>query len=194
MKIIGIGGTNGSGKDTVGQTLAERHNWLFVSISDILRDELNHRGQPIERKNLRHLSAEWRRELGLGALIDKALEAFRRQEELHNLGGLAIASLRNYGEADRVHELGGKVIWVDADPEVRYKRISARVRSDEDRKTYEEFLKDEQAEMQHFEGDKATLNLQGVKERADIVIENSGSDIEAFKDEAEKALKSVLSS
>jgi len=194
MKIIGIGGTNGSGKDTVGQTLAERHNWLFVSISDILRDELNHRGQPIERKNLRHLSAEWRRELGLGALIDKALEAFRRQEELHNLGGLAIASLRNYGEADRVHELGGKVIWVDADPEVRYKRISARVRSDEDRKTYEEFLKDEQAEMQHFEGDKATLNLQGVKERTDIVIENSGSDIEAFKDEAEKALKSVLSS
>src|SRR3990167_6157017 len=194
MKIIGIGGTNGSGKDTVGQTLAERHNWLFVSISDILRDELNHRGQPIERKNLRHLSAEWRRELGLGALIDKALEAFRRQEELHNLGGFAIASLRNYGEADRVHELGGKVIWVDADPEVRYKRISARVRSDEDRKTYEEFLKDEQAEMQHFEGDKATLNLQGVKERTDIVIENSGSDIEAFKDEAEKALKSVLSS
>ena len=194
MKIVGIGGTNGSGKDTVGQTLAERHNWLFVSISDILRDELNHRGQPIERKNLRHLSAEWRRELGLGALIDKALEAFRRQEELHNLGGLAIASLRNYGEADRVHELGGKVIWVDADPEVRYKRISARVRSDEDRKTYEEFLKDEQAEMQHFEGDKATLNLQGVKERTDIVIENSGSDIEAFKDEAEKALKSVLSS
>ncbi len=46
MKIIGVSGTNGSGKDTIGHLLAERHNWLFISMTDMLRDELEKRGLP----------------------------------------------------------------------------------------------------------------------------------------------------
>lgn len=193
MKIIGISGTNGSGKDTIGEMLAERHGWLFVSVSDILRDELKRRQQAIERKNLRLLSAEWRREHVLGVLIDKAVDEFNRSSKVKSYAGLVISSLRNYGEADRVHELKGIVVWVDADPKVRYERISSRVRSDEDRASYEEFLKDEQEEMQHYEGDEATLDLQGVKDRSDIVLENSGSDVEVFKNETEKTLSNLLS-
>jgi len=188
MKTIGIGGTNGSGKDTVGKMLAERHGWLFVSGSDILRQELKRRNLPIERKNLRNLSTKWRRESGMGILVDKALEIFNSKP---GFKGLAIASLRNPGEANRIHELGGKVIWTDADPKVRYARISARVRGDEDKKTYEQFLAEEQTEMQHS-GDTATLNMVGVKAKADIFIENNGNDIEAFKDEAKKALAKYL--
>lgn len=172
--------------------LAERHGWLFVSVSDILRNELQRRQMAIERKNLRLLSAEWRRKHGLGVLIDKALDEFNQASRLKQYGGLVISSLRNFGEADRVHELGGKIVWVDADPKIRYERISSRTRSDEDRKTYEQFIQDEQEEMQHFKGDEATLNLAGVKDRADIFIENSGDDIEAFKTAAEKALGRVI--
>ncbi|MEX1059193.1 MAG: AAA family ATPase [Candidatus Saccharimonadales bacterium] len=188
MKIIGISGTNGSGKDTVGQMLAERHGWLFVSGSDILRGSLKEQDLPLERENLRNLSAKWRREYGLGVLVDKAVEVFDRETKRRELGGLAIASLRNFGEADRVHVLGGQVVWVDADPEVRYKRISTRQRSTEDQKTFEQFIAEENAEMQHS-GDVTTINLAGVKAKADIFIENNGNDIEAFKDNAEKALK-----
>lgn len=183
MDIIGIGGTNGSGKDSLAQILADDFGWLFVSGSDILRRELKRRGLPIERENLRALSAEWRREHGLGYLIDKAVEQFKKG----NYKGLAIASLRNPGEADRVHELGGKVVWLDADPKLRYDRIYSRGRSTEDNKTFEQFLAEEQAEM-HHSGDEATLNMAGVKAKADIFIPNDSNDLKAFKAQAQKAL------
>lgn len=126
-KIIGVSGTNGSGKDTVGQMLAERHNFLFVSMTDMLRDEALKRNLPIERDVLSTISAEWRRESGLGVLIDKSVEYFNAEPGKYN--GLVLASLRNPGEADRAHELGGQVVWVDADPKIRYDRIYARQRT-----------------------------------------------------------------
>jgi dephospho-CoA kinase len=183
IKIIGISGTNGSGKDTVGKMLVERHGWLFVSVTDILRHELKRRGQPIQRENMRNLSAEWRREFGHAVLVDKAAEIFNSLKA----EGLAIASLRNPGEVDRIHELGGKVIWIDADPKLRYERIHIRRRSSEDQKTFEQFMTEEQAEM-HQSGDAATLNMSGVKAKSDIFIQNDGNDVEAFKDAAAKAL------
>lgn len=184
MKIIGIAGTNGSGKDSLGQVLADEHGWLFVSVSNMLRDDLRQRGLLIERENLRNLSAEWRRERGLGVIIDKAVDLFRAQKTKYE--GLAIASIRNPGEADRIHELSGQVVWVDASSRVRYERITTRVRGDEDRKTYKEFMAEEQAEMNHS-GDEATLNMAGVKAKSDIFLENNGS-LEEFQAVAEKAL------
>lgn len=171
MKLIGIGGTNGSGKDTVGHILAEKYGWLFVSVSDLLRDECRDRGLEVSRENLREISAEWRREGGLGVLIDKAVAAFEKLDTQHE--GLVVSSLRNPGECKRVTELGGTNVWVDADPRVRYERIQTanRGRGAEDDKTYEEFLAEQEAEMKHS-GDEATLNMSGVKALADIEIFN----------------------
>lgn len=184
-RIIGIGGTNGSGKDTVAHMLAERHRFLFISGSDLLRDEARRRNLPVERDVLRNISAEWRREHGLGVLVDKAVEAFGASAGKYD--GLVLVSLRNPGEADRVHELGGKVVWVDADPKIRYQRVISRQRTPEDNKTFEQFLKEEQEEM-HYSGDETTLNMSGVKAKADIFVENNGNNIEDFKDMAEKIL------
>lgn len=188
MKLIGLSGTDASGKDTVGEMLVERHGWQMVSVSDILRAELTRRGEHLSRKSLRHLSAEWRRQHGLGVLIDKAADKFDKKK----YKGLVIGSLRNYGEADEVHKLGGQVVWVDADPHVRYSRITSRNRGTEDEVSFEEFLAEEQEQMHHYEGDHHTLNLYGVKERADITLINDGNDVEIFKDAAEKALKHLL--
>jgi dephospho-CoA kinase len=189
VNIIGIAGTNGSGKDTVGQMLAERHGWLFISVTrDMLRKEVKRRGLPIERENLRAISAEWRREGGLGVLVDKSIEEFEAKGGQKKYKGLAIASLRNPGEPDRIHEFGGSVIWVDAVPKIRFVRVMKRKRGTEDVKTFEEFLAEQAAEMRSS-GDEATLNIAGVKAKADIFLENNGDDIEAFKDAAEKALK-----
>jgi dephospho-CoA kinase len=175
MKLIGIAGTNGSGKDTIGALLARQHGFLFVSASDLLRDECRKRGLAVERENLRAISAEWRREGGLGILIDKAINLFTEAQE--NYTGLAIASLRNPGEVDRVHELGGQVIWSDADPRVRYSRIQAanRGRGAEDTKTYEQFKAEEEAEM-HSIGDAATLDMAAVKNLCDTTILNEGTE------------------
>jgi len=184
MKIIGIAGTNGAGKDSVGEMLAERYGWLFVSVSDYLRQEAKKRDLPIEREVLRTISAEWRREYGVGVLVDKAFEEFRRPGNKYK--GLAIIPMRNPGEAQRVKDLGGKLIWVDADPKIRYQRIYSRQRSAEDQKTFEQFLKEEQDEMEHS-GDHHTLSMAGVKAKVDIFIENNG-DKSSFVKEIEKAL------
>jgi dephospho-CoA kinase len=189
MKIIGIGGTNGSGKDSLAQSLVEENRFLFISVSDILRAELEERKLPIERENLRSLSAEWRREYGYGVLIDMAFKAYEAEQAKYK--GLVIASLRNPGEADEIHKLGGKVVWVDAEPKIRYQRIYSRQRSSEDQKTFEQFLAEEQAEMQHS-GDEATLNWQGVKAKADIFITNDSNNIDDLKKTARQALNNFL--
>ncbi|MBA3757966.1 AAA family ATPase [Candidatus Saccharibacteria bacterium] len=188
VKILGIGGTDASGKDTLGELMAERHGWLFISVTDLLRAEVTKRGMVLERPTLRSISAEWRRSKGPSVLVDKAMKEFEAVEKKYQ--GLVIASLRHPAEADRVHQLGGKVIWVDADPEVRYRRIVVRNRGSEDQVTFEEFLAEERSQMQHS-GDEATLSLEGVKAKADVFLENNGDDIDAFKNEVNKALEDL---
>ena len=176
MRIIGIGGTNGSGKDTVGEVLEHDHGFLFISVTDMLRAECRERGLAVERENLRMISAEWRRAQGLGAVIDKAIEVYQTQDGKYS--GLAIASLRNPGENVRVHALGGQVWWIDADPELRYERItgSDRGRGGEDSKSYDQFLAEEAAEMHPAEGaDETALHSAAVRDMADVTIVNESS-------------------
>ncbi len=193
VRLIGVAGTNGSGKDTVGYTLAEHYGFLFITVTDILRDECRKRGLPVERENLRMISAEWRREHGTGVLVDKAVEAFHNLPDADRYTGLVIASLRNPGENDRVHELGGTMLWVDADPKVRYDRIqknaASRGRAAEDTKTFEQFLAEEDAEMHPPAGaDAAMLNMSAVQDNADLFVENNSNDLRTF----EKQVTTVL--
>lgn len=188
MIIIGLAGTNGSGKDTVAHLLVEKYGFLFADATQMLGDELTKRGLSHERENKSALSAEWRREFGMGVIVDKAVEAYEKGD----YKGIIVGSLRHPGESERVHELGGTVLWVDADPRVRYERISKNDRGRvEDKKTFEKFLEEQEREMTPV-GDSATLNMAAVKEHADIFLENNGSDIDVFKNEAERLLKSIL--
>lgn len=188
QKFVGVAGTNGAGKDTIGHLLAEHYGFLFITVTDVLRDECRKRGIPVERENLRAVSAEWRRQHGTGVLVDKAVDAFHSLPDADRYKGLVIASLRNPGENDRVHELGGTVMWADGDPKVRYARIQAnaasRGRVEEDTKTFEQFLAEEEAEMHPPAGaDSAMLNMAAVKEQADVFVENNSSDLRTFENQ-----------
>lgn len=188
MLIIGVSGTNGSGKDTVAKVLSERYGFYAASATDMLGAELTRRGLPHERENKRMVSAEWRREHGLGVIVDKAVE----EAKAAGYDKLVVGSLRNPGEADRVHELNGQMIWVDADPKIRYERIQKNDRGRvEDAKTFEQFLSEEGVEMSHS-GDSATLSLAGVKSKADRMIENNGNSIEVFERDLEELLADLL--
>jgi dephospho-CoA kinase len=189
--IIGLAGTNGSGKDTVGKILADKYGYMFVSVTDLLREEVKRRHQPVEREVLRQLSADWRRKDGLGVLVDRALQEYEKTKS--NYKGLVMASLRNPGEVERLHELDGLAVWIDADPRIRYKRIQksidSRGRAEEDNKTFEQFLNEESIEMNTpIGGDEANLNMSGVKALSDVFINNEGDDIDEF----EKLIKQTL--
>ncbi len=187
MQIIGLSGTNGSGKDTIAHLLARKYGFYSASASEMLEAELKKRKVPFSRENKRNLSAEWRRESGLGVIVDKGIAAAKAA----GFDTLVVGSLRNAGEVDRVHELNGTVIWVDADPKVRYERITSNDRGRiEDQKTFEEFMAEQQAEMQS-DGDAAKLSLADVKAGADILIDNSAS-ITEFEAQVEKVLADIL--
>jgi dephospho-CoA kinase len=186
MKIIGIGGTDGAGKDSLGHYLRDEHGWCFISVTNLLREEATKRNLPLSRSNLRLISAEWRAKDGLGVLVDKAVDDYKKMDKPYT--GLVMASLRNPGEADSIHEHGGQLVWVDAPIELRHQRAVARNKGTEDQVTFEEFRAEEQAQMDHS-GDKTTLNLSGVKAKADIFITNDSNDIEDFKKAAQAALR-----
>jgi dephospho-CoA kinase len=189
MIIIGIAGTNGSGKDTIAHLLVEKYGFVWADVSTVVGAELDKRGLSHERLNKAMVMAEWRRQYGMAVIVEKGLEMFKAG----SYQGLVVGSLRHPGEADRVHELGGTVIWVDADPKIRYQRITSNDRGRvEDRKTFAEFMAEEEREMYPV-GDAATLHGAAVKERADIFLENNGNDIEAFTSEVEKQLTTILS-
>lgn len=186
MKLIGISGTNGSGKDTAGELLAEQYGYLFVSVSDLLRVELRKRGLEVTRENLRALSAEWRREFGLGVLVDKAIELAEKSGHT----GVVASPMRNVGEAQHLKDRGGTLVWIDANQHLRYGRIqnANRGRAGEDNKTFEEFQAEELAEMHPSNpDDPAVLNMAGVKALADVAILNE-SDLSALQKTLEPAL------
>jgi len=178
LKIIGLSGTNGAGKDLVGELLAKNYNYLFISVTELLREEARRRDLPVERLVLRTISAEWRREYGLAVLVDRAIDAYRQTGDTY--AGVVIASLRNPAEAERIHELKGINLWIDADPKVRYARVSTahRGRAGEDNKTFEQFLAEEADEMNKpADGDSASLNMSAVKALSDVIIVNDFSEL-----------------
>lgn len=188
VMVIGVGGTNGSGKDTVMNFIADNYNYLFVSATDLLSTELLNNNLPTDRLHKAELSAKWRRQHGMGVVVDKAYQAFKSQPD-GKFAGLVVGSLRHPAEVDSIHALGGKVLWIDADSHIRYERVQSANRTGrglEDMISYEQFMADEEREM-HPIGDSATLSLAGVKAKSDFAIVNEGT-----VQELETQLKDVI--
>jgi len=175
-EIVGIAGTNASGKDTLGDLRATLTGAKMVSLSNILREELDRRGITHERKNLGALGDEWRTEFGFGVLADKTIASYLANG---NKKGLSITSIRHPEEARVIKQHGGIIIWIDADRRVRYNRINSRpIDRIEDKVTFEEFCAQEDAEM--LPNDTNTMDMGAVKAMADIYIDNNFDSPEAY--------------
>lgn len=176
-EIVGIAGTNASGKDTLGELRAELSGAQMVSLSNILREELDRRGITHERKNLGALGDEWRTEFGFGVLAEKTIASYQ-QSGSH--AGISLTSIRHPEEARVIQQYGGIVIWIDADRRVRYERINNRpVDRIEDKVTFEEFCAQEDAEM--LPNETNTMDMSAVKALADVFIDNNFASREEYK-------------
>lgn len=182
-KIIGIAGTNGAGKDTLGELLVELQNYKFVSVSDILREELTKQGIPHEREHMRALSTKWASEHGPAVLSVKTIDAYVEEEKREGYSGLAIGSIRRVAEAKAVHAEGGVVIWVDADRRTRYDRLQKSNRGrDEDQQSYEEWSKQEDLEMHPIGGDPNALNMAALRDVVDIKVDNNFASQQEYRE------------
>lgn len=185
MIIVGVAGTNGSGKDTLGDLLSVEFDFTTVSLSDILRAELDKLGMPHTRENLSNHSKRLRDSEGDGAMAVRALTTHR-----YSTHRLCLTSIRTPGEVDTVHQAGGIVFWIDADPKIRYARITSRagIRAATDLLSYEEFLQQQEAEMKPSK-QGGGLHMDGVREKADRVIRNEFPDVEVYKEHLRRIVK-----
>jgi len=182
-KIIGIAGTNGAGKDTLGELLAARCGYKFVSVSDILREELTKQNIPHEREHLSNLSTRWAREHGAGVLSVKTIDAYVAEEEAEGYKGLVIGSIRRPAEAVAVQQEGGVVVWVDADQKLRYARLQSNSRNRAtDTLSYEDWAAEEEREMNPGSHDPTVLNMSATKTACDLKITNNFASKEAFQE------------
>jgi dephospho-CoA kinase len=193
MTIYGVAGVNGSGKDSLMDMLVE-HGFLLFNTSDSLREisqavfqsiDRGGNGAPLGRVGNAFRTAYPGGMVELG-LLDWWMRAGVLPAELRPKG-LVIGSIRGTGEAQRLKEFGGKLVVVDADPHVRYERLKGRARAD-DNITFEQFMEKEAGDMAVGETDPTKFGMAAVIDMADTRVENNGSDIEAFKREAERAL------
>lgn len=181
--IYGIAGTNASGKDLLAEYLRDKHGFTLFHTSNFIREEAQKRYGDIMRPTLFKVGNELRQEGGAGVLMQMGLDRFNKKQQ--NIDNLVVGSLRTTGEIDVLHEANGQLIFLDADRKTRYDRLHTRNREDDDI-DFDMFVEQEEAEL-HESDDPAKFNLLGVKDMADVFIENEGS-LEQFYEKIDKAL------
>lgn len=192
MNIIGIAGLPRSGKDSLAE-LYMANDYFGVSLGDIVRNESKKRHanqpDPISVKNMTETSNYLRLKFGADFALKEALVRFEEAKKSKGwYKGLVIFSVRAPIEADFILKNGGKLIWVEADDEVRFKRSESARRHGETEQTLQEMLNQEALQERPQSGlpNKIQMNTSYVKKKATNIFENNGNDFEAFKLEAKK--------
>lgn len=163
--ILGISGTNSSGKDTVANYL-ESKGFFHISLSDILREEMKKKNIEINRDNMINFGNKLEVEKEVGALAKIAIEEFQNKDNL------VISSIRKPPELDFLHTIPGfRLIFVDVPIKTRYDRMLLRAREGENVLSFEEFKDLQEKEMNGVN----SQNLSYCKEKADAQIDNSNT-------------------
>lgn len=167
--IIGIVGVIGGGKGTVVEHLMSKGRFTHYSSSDLLITILEERGEVIDRDGMNRTANELR-------ALDPAgvpAENYKRYEAEDGEGDAIFESIHSVPEAEFIKSVGGVVIGVTADPDVRYERILKRG-SGKDGVSKEKFLEQQKREETGGE-DPNKSHIFAAIAGADFVIENNGT-------------------
>ncbi len=163
--ILGVTGTNASGKGVLCSILKELHGFTILSLADILREEASSRGIEPSTNNLIALGNEFREKYGaavLAKLIKKRLPD----------GDVVIDSIRNPVEVEELRKIPGFFfIAIDAPQKLRYEREHSRGRVG-NVKSFDDWLS-----IEKLEDEENPLHLQvhECMKLADYTIVNNGN-------------------
>jgi dephospho-CoA kinase len=174
MKIIGVMGSICAGKDALKDYLDKKHGYHAIKLGNILRGEALNQKIKINRNSLYKLAQK----LKPNYLVKKALE----DAEEKKWKKVIIGDIREVSEVKFLKKLKAKFIRVDADLEVRFKRIKNRGRRN-DPKTLKEFKKVDSREARRFK-------FKQLFKLADYVIVNNDGYKQLYK-EADKLIKVI---
>lgn len=193
MKIVGIGGLSRSGKDTLAEFLIEK-GYFGVSLGDIVRNaaKIRHANEsdPISVANMTETANDLRQQEGPDFALKQAVEEFEAAGGEAKYKGLLVYSVRAPAEVDYILANDGRLIWLSADDQVRYRRAMKFRREGEAEISFDEFQRQENLQWRPQPGipAEAQMNAEYVKSKATLALDNSNDDMQAFKQKARQAL------
>ncbi|GHT49437.1 dephospho-CoA kinase [Endomicrobiia bacterium] len=180
--IIGLTGSNCSGKDTIAEYISKKYDYKHFSLSDIIREIMKEKGIDPTRENLIIFGTKLREKNGNGVLAKKVLE----KTDLN--GKYCITSIRH---PDEVNELRKRkdfvLVNIDASQNVRFERMRKRKRQG-DPSTLERFI---YLEMQEYQTEGSGQQLRRTANMADITFTNDSNDITTLEVTIEGLLKDI---
>lgn len=166
--ILGITGTDGAGKGTVVEYLANKHSFVHFSARAVIEEEIARQGLPNTREQMRKTGNALRAAHGDDVLVARPLEQIAAQ----NIEHAVIESVRALAEVETLKAHGGILLAVDADQQLRYERIMER-KSSSDQVSFAEFQKQEALEMN--DSDPHGMQKAKVMAAADHTLSNDNN-------------------
>jgi dephospho-CoA kinase len=174
VKVIGVIGQNGSGKDEVLNFLHAKYNVPLLSTGDMVRGLAAKEGKEPTRENLREISKRYFRELGNGIFVKLVIDNIQRNG--WSIGG--ITGIRSPDDVEILRNSFGKdFILINvyvSNPEVRYYRMLKRGEG-RDPHSYEQFLNQDRKEEDLF-------HIQLAAKDANYTINNDGTLDDMYKE------------
>jgi len=145
-KIIGLVGQIAAGKGTVAKYLEDSYNAKTFKFSTALRDVLKRLHIDISRNNMQDISTILRQKFG----EDLLAKVIANDVEKDDSEIIVVDGIRRMADIKHLTKLENFIlVSIEGDPEIRYKRLVARnENAGDDKKTYEEFLEDQQREAE----------------------------------------------
>jgi len=190
--IIGIIGAPLAGKETCATVLEQLlvedgYSVSRHSFSEILKETLDLWDIPRGRDHEQKMAIIMNAETGFG---DGALSRAMRRRLMEDTADVTILDgVRWLGDERMLRSLGDEgiktiMIYISADPKVRYARLIARNRAGEAATTWEKFMQQEQM--------KNEVDIPDIGSRADIALENNYDDVEHFKRDINRVYESLF--
>jgi len=174
IKLIGLTGTNGSGKGEVAAFFQQR-GYAYSSLSDLIRDELEKEGKPTTRNSLIQKGNQMRERDGADVLARLVLRNIK--------GNTVVDSIRNPHEVEYLRTHNDFILLaIDAPVEIRFERAKKRGR-EESVSSLQEFIAKEAEEMTNRQTGqqlKNCIQLADFKIQNDSTLENLYEKLEKF--------------
>ncbi len=141
MKVIGLVGKAGAGKDTVADIMAERYP--SIRMGDVVIEETRRRGLALTDENVGSVAGILRRNEGMDAIAKRCIPKIQALDS----ATIVVNGIRGFDEVTlfRSHFEDFVVVEVWASDRTRFERILARFRPD-DVRDYDEFVDRDQRE------------------------------------------------
>ena len=163
--VLAFTGKLASGKDTATEYFVKKYSAGHVKFSHSLRDTLDRLGLGQSREHMQELSRILRVQFGQDLLSKVVVK------DVHNSPKplVIVDGVRRPFDIQYLKEIPNfNLIAIEAPAELRFERMKKRGENTDDRtKTWEQFLKDEQAEADQL--------IPEIMKQADYTVDNSGS-------------------